>query len=167
MRIIVIPIPTDLRINSKDSLITYSEDIDIQIKPSGQLGSAYLSSRFKLLPRLIFGAGLRYDFATYSDDQLWSPGSVVSMLWENTFLRGAWGYYYQSQFINNLDVNHNGNKFNPAELSKHYVLGFEHLFRMASTSGSKLIIKTSPTSAQPIQNLRDPGRSSLNPEMMW
>ena len=114
---------TDLRINSKDSLITYSEDIDIQIKPSGQLGSAYLSSRFKLLPRLIFGAGLRYDFATYSDDQLWSPRlSCVYAFGENTFLRGAWGYYYQSQFINNLDVNHNGNKFNPAELSPPWSL---------------------------------------------
>ncbi|MCB0559821.1 MAG: TonB-dependent receptor [Lewinellaceae bacterium] len=148
---------TDLRINSKDSLITYSEDIDIQIKPSGQLGSAYLSSRFKLLPRLIFGAGLRYDFATYSDDQLWSPRlSCVYAFGENTFLRGAWGYYYQSQFINNLDVNHNGNKFNPAELSKHYVLGFEHLFPNGVNFRIETYYKDISNISPTYQNLRDP-----------
>lgn len=42
---------------------------------------------------------------TYTFDKLWSPRvSLAYAFSKNTFLRGAWGYYYQTRFINNLDV---------------------------------------------------------------
>lgn len=53
---------------------------------------------------------------TYTFDKLWSPRvSLAYAFSKNTFLRGAWGYYYQTQFINNLDVNHNASRFNAAD----------------------------------------------------
>lgn len=146
-----------LRVNSEDSLYTYSEDIDIKVKPSGQLGNAYLSTRFKVLRQLILEAGLRYDFATYADDRLWSPRLGFAYAFgENTFLRGAWGYFYQSQFFNNLDVNHNGDRFNPAELSKHYVLGFEHFFRNGINLRIETYYKDISNISTTYRNLRDP-----------
>ena len=148
---------TDVRINAQDSLINYSETIDIDINPSGQLASAYVSSRFKLLTRLILEAGLRYDYASYTDDKLWSPRLGFAYAFgKNTFLRGAWGYYYQSQFINNLDVNHNGDQFNPAELSEHYVLGFEHLFANGINFRIEGYYKDISNISPVYQNLRDP-----------
>ncbi|MCB0549315.1 MAG: TonB-dependent receptor [Phaeodactylibacter sp.] len=148
---------TDIRINAQDSLINYSEQIDIDIKPSGQLASAYLSSRLKVLRKLILEAGFRYDYASYTNDKLWSPRLGFAYAFaENTFLRGAWGYFYQTQFINNLDVNHNGDQFNPAELSKHYVLGFEHLFSNGINFRIEGYYKDISNISPTYQNLRDP-----------
>ena len=74
---------------------------------------------------------------------------------KTTFLRTGWGHYYQSQFINNIDVNNGNTKFNPAELAKHYVMGFEHAFK----KGMNLRIETyykDLTNISPLwQNLRD------------
>lgn len=146
-----------LRVNAQDSLYTYTENIDIKVKPSGQLGNAYLSTRFKVLRQLILEAGLRYDFATYADDRLWSPRLGFAYAFgENTFLRGAWGYFYQSQFFNNLDVNHNGDEFNPAELSKHYVLGFEHFFPNGINLRIETYYKDIENISTTYRNLRDP-----------
>lgn len=148
---------SDIRINPQDSLYQYNNTVDIDAKPSGQQAIFYLTSKFKVLPRLMAEAGFRYDYASYSDDQLWSPRlGLVYALGENTFLRGAWGYYYQTQFINNLDVNHNGTTFNPAELAKHYVLGFEHLFPNGLSLRVETYHKDISNLSPAYQNLRDP-----------
>ena len=111
----------------------------------------------KVLRKLILEAGFRYDYASYTNDKLWSPRLGFAYAFaENTFLRGAWGYFYQTQFINNLDVNHNGDQFNPAELSKHYVLGFEHLFSNGINFRIEGYYKDISNISPTYQNLRDP-----------
>jgi outer membrane receptor for ferrienterochelin and colicin len=119
----------DIRTNSLGQVGPYSNAVDIATKPSGQQTGVYVSSRFNPLKNFYFETGLRNDRATWADDNLWSPRvSAAYSLAENTVLRGGWGRYYQSAFINDLDVNHRATEFDPAELSTHYVVGLEHSF---------------------------------------
>jgi hypothetical protein len=53
---------------------------------------------------------------------------VVYSISRATSLRAGGGYYYQSQSIDDLRIEFGENNYHPAELSKHYVLGFEHRF---------------------------------------
>ncbi len=120
----------ELRINSQEELIDYHDINVVQTNPSGQQIVVYLTGRFKVLKRLILETGLRYDYTSYTNDSNIGPRvSLAYALAKSTFLRAAWGYYYQSQFINNLDVNNGNTDFNTAELAKHYVLGLEHTFK--------------------------------------
>ncbi|MBX2823007.1 MAG: TonB-dependent receptor [Rhodothermaceae bacterium] len=119
----------ELRINQSEEIVDFVLNREISVKPSGQQLNAYVSNRFKIRPRIALELGLRYDRSTYSNDDVISPRlGIAYAISEHTIVRGAWGYYYQSQFINNLDVNHGSLVFNPAELAKHYVVGFEHAF---------------------------------------
>lgn len=71
--------------------------------------------------------GLRYDHTSYSEENLWSPRlSAVYSLANATFLRAGWGYYYQSQGIDQLRVQFGELDYHPAERAEHFVLGFEH-----------------------------------------
>ena len=125
----------ELRIDQNEEIYEYAMTRDISIRPTGQQLDTYLSSRIKVLPRMALEAGLRYDRSTYSGDDVLSPRlGLAFVASDRTMLRAAWGHYYQSQFINNLDVNHGSLTFNPAELARHYVLGLEHQF----TSGVEL-----------------------------
>ncbi len=109
------------------------------------------------MPALFLETGLRYEYATHTNDKLWSPRvSLAYAFSKNTFLRAAWGHYYQTQFINNLDVNHNASTFNKAELSKHYVLGLEHLFGNGLSLRLEGYYKDMPRINPIYQNLRDP-----------
>jgi hypothetical protein len=147
----------DIRVNNFDSLINYNGLVDINAKHSGQQANLYVSAKFEVLPSLFMETGLRYDYASYTKDKLISPRvSLAYAFSKNTFLRAAWGYYYQTQFINNLDVNHNATKFNPAELSKHYVVGFEHLFKNHISFRIEAYYKDVPKINSIYQNLRDP-----------
>ncbi len=147
----------DVRVNDQDSLVNYEREVDIRTRPSGHQLSAYLSGRLSVTPRLFLETGLRGDRMSYSGDSRLSPrAGFAYALSPATFLRGAWGYYYQSQFINDLDVNHNGTSFSPAELSRHYVLGLEHQF----ASGLSLRLdgyQKEVSNISPFyENLRDP-----------
>jgi CarboxypepD_reg-like domain/TonB-dependent Receptor Plug Domain len=147
----------EVRVNKNDSLYVFDRNVEVASRPNGRLFNWYISSRFQLMPKLFFEAGLRYDGASYAQDQLWSPRlSAVYSFSKNTFLRAAWGYYYQSQFINNLDVNHNGTKFNPAELSVHNVIGFEHNFKKGISLRIEAYKKDISRISPIYQNLRDP-----------
>lgn len=147
----------DWRISSLDSIYQYNNTIDIKKKPSGQQANFYLSARHALWQNLFIEPGVRWDYTSYTNDNLISPRLGLVYAFSNkTFIRAAWGYYYQSQFINNLDVNHNNASFDPAELSKHYVAGFEHTFgngiNLRLDGYYKDISNLSPN----FQNLRDP-----------
>ncbi|MEZ5031297.1 MAG: TonB-dependent receptor [Saprospiraceae bacterium] len=117
----------ELRVDSNEVLSYFDRDLDIQLHPTGQQIGLYISGRYKLLDRLIAETGFRYDHTTYTGDRNISPRISLAYAFDRTtILRAAWGHYYQSQFINSIDVNNGNTTFNPAELAKHYVLGFEH-----------------------------------------
>jgi TonB dependent receptor-like, beta-barrel/CarboxypepD_reg-like domain/TonB-dependent Receptor Plug Domain len=110
--------------------LTYQADtLDVNRTQDGRQLGSYLSSRFQIFNPLTLETGLRYDYSSYTGDKLWSPrvGMVVSLS-NATYVRAGWGYYYQSQNMDDLRIEFGENSYNPAELSKHYVLGFEHRF---------------------------------------
>jgi outer membrane cobalamin receptor len=147
----------DIRTNNRDSLINSLITVDVESKPKGEQGSLYMSARFEPLRHLFVETGLRYDFATHTGDKLWSPRmSLAYAISKNTFLRAAWGRYYQTQFIQNMDVNHNANNFNPAELSTHYVIGAERLFKNQISLRIEGYYKDISRINPIYQNLRDP-----------
>ena len=147
----------ELRPDASEQLYTYDTTRTVNLTPSGRQLSLYVSARYKLLRKLTMDAGLRYDYASYTKDKLWSPRVAMAYaIDDRTVLRGAWGYYYQSQFINNLDVNHGNTRFNRAQLAKHYVLGLDHGF----SNGISLRVEgyyKDLSRVNPLwQNLRDP-----------
>ena len=146
----------ELRVNAKEELYYFDRALNIQMKPSGEQIGSYFTTRFKILPKLIAETGIRYDYASYTGDKNWSPrASLVYAFSKNTFLRGGWGYYYQTQFINNIDVNNGVVKFNSAELAKHYVLGFEHLFKNGISFRTEAYYKDLSNISPLWQNMRD------------
>ncbi len=148
---------TDWRVNARDSVVFIDHTIDIKKKPAGQQANAYLTGRFMALPKLFVETRFRYDYTSCTHDKLFSPRvSVAYAFSKNTFLRAAWGRYYQTQFINNLDVYHGNASFDPAELSTHYVLGFEHLFQAGISLRLEGYYKNISHLSPTFQNLRDP-----------
>ena len=146
-----------LRVTPDTIVVNERTNVNIRQKPTGQLASGYLSGRFGLTSKLFLESGLRFDHASYANDNLWSPRvSLAYSLGPNTFLRAAWGHYYQSQFLNSLDVNHRQTSFNPAELSRHYVVGAEHLFDNGISSRLEAYRKGISRISPSYQNLRDP-----------
>lgn len=103
--------------------------LDTQGTEKGDQLGFYLSSRFKIFNPLTLETGLRYDYSSYTGDKLWSPRiALVYSLAKATFLRAGWGYYYQTQDIDDLRIEFGENAYYPARLSEHYVLGLEHHF---------------------------------------
>ncbi|MEZ5040166.1 MAG: TonB-dependent receptor [Saprospiraceae bacterium] len=146
----------ELRVHSNEVLYNFERDLAIKMKPTGEQIGTYFTSRFKILQKLIAEVGLRYDYTSYTGDKNWSPRtSMVYAFSKNTFLRGGWGYYYQSQFINNIDVNNGNVDFNPAELAKHYTLGFEHLLKNGISLRAEAYYKDLSHISPLWQNLRD------------
>lgn len=113
-----------------DNFFVWYDTTRVYLDPSGNRFGSYLSNRFRLFSPLTAEFGLRYDCTSYTDDQLLSPRfNVVCALGKQTFLRGGWGYFFQSQGIHEIDVADGEDRFYPAELAEHWVAGFEHTFR--------------------------------------
>jgi outer membrane receptor for ferrienterochelin and colicin len=147
---------SEIRINKNEELIDYYRKTEEKLNPTGQQVALYFTGRFNIFKRLIMESGLRYDYASYTNDKVLSPRvSLAYAFGKNTFLRGAWGYYYQTQFINNLDVNNGSTQFNTAELAKHYVLGFEHLFPNGINFRVEAYFKDLSNISPQWQNMRD------------
>ncbi|UZR98978.1 TonB-dependent receptor [Chondrinema litorale] len=147
----------DFRTNNSGFVVPYSDTVSVNKNANGWQSSIYISGKFQIAPKLFLESGIRHDYASYTGDNLLSPRASISYyLSKRTQLRAAWGNYYQTQFIYDLDVAHNNIEFNPAELSKHYILGFSHDFSnglaLRIEGYYKDISRVSPN----YQNLRDP-----------
>jgi len=146
----------ELRINSNEELYMFDQELDYVLKPKGEQVGSYINTRFKILPKLVAETGLRYDYTSYTDDKNLSPrASLLYIISNRTSVRAGWGYYYQSQFINNIDVNNGITEFNPAELAKHYVLGVEHNFINGINLRFEAYYKDYSNISPLWQNLRD------------
>ena len=147
----------DKRANGAGEVVDFHTDIAIDTKPSGQQSGLYLSTRFSPVTDVVLETGLRHDRATWADDSNWSPRlSLAYSVVPQTVARAGWGRYYQSQFINSLDVHHGATEFNPAELSTHYVVGLEHTFASGIHARLDGYWKDITDISDAHQNLRDP-----------
>ena len=113
-----------------DSIYFVTETNRQLTEPDGNTYAAYLSNRVRPLKPLTLELGVRYDQATYTDDELVSPRlSALVDLTERTALRAAWGRYYQSEGIHEMSVQDGEDVFYPATLAEHRVVALEHHFR--------------------------------------
>jgi outer membrane cobalamin receptor len=102
----------------------------VELDPSGTTLGAYLSTRFQLAGALTVEPGLRYDHNSFTDDDLLSPRfNAAYAVGKHTFIRGGWGYFYQSEGIHEIRVGEGERMFQSAQLAKHWVAGVEHTFR--------------------------------------
>ncbi len=120
----------ELRVDGSGRLYDYVREEDIHMEPSGNQTGAYLSARLKVAPRVAIEPSIRFDHSGFTGDDLVSPRiGIVFAVSDRTFLRAATGRYYQSQFINDIDVNNGESTFSPAQLATHFVVGLEHQTR--------------------------------------
>ncbi len=115
---------------SEDDYQTWIDTTRAKLDPSGERVGGYLSNRFRIFRPLTAEIGLRYDYTSYTHDRLFSPRfNIVTMLGKQTFLRGGWGHFYQSQGIHEIELAEGEDAFYSAELAEHWVAGVEHTFR--------------------------------------
>ena len=99
----------------------------VETEPAGTRLGLHFADRVRLGRRLAVEAGLRYDRASHTGDNLLSPRlNLVYNLGASTSIRGGWGHYYQSDGIDGIDVEDGERSFHRAERARHRVLGFHH-----------------------------------------
>ena len=101
-------------------------------RPDGFETGAYWDARMHLGERWTLQGGMRLDGQTYdgSDDgEQWSPRvSVLYAVSDRTHVRASWGRYYQSQGINELQVEDGIDQFHGAQYADHAIVSFDHSF---------------------------------------
>ncbi|MET0498963.1 MAG: TonB-dependent receptor [Steroidobacteraceae bacterium] len=100
--------------------------------PQGYETSAYWDGKAPLGSRWTVQAGLRFDTQTYDgsgDSDQWSPRlSLLYSVSAQTRVRASWGRFFQSQGINELQVEDGVERFYQAQYADHAILSVEHAF---------------------------------------
>lgn len=105
------------------------ETIDTHLEPEGQSYGAYLAERFRPAATVVVEVGARWDRQTWVGEHQLSPRANV--LWSpgpRTTLRVAWGRFWQSQRLNELQVEDGVTEFYPAQRAEHVVASVEQRF---------------------------------------
>ncbi|HLE85460.1 MAG TPA: TonB-dependent receptor [Thermoanaerobaculia bacterium] len=95
---------------------------------------AFVSGEARPSDALTTEIGLRYDSDRLTDERHWSPR--FNLAWRarpRSVVRLAWGWYYQSQRPNELQVEDDETELYPAERSEHRVVAVEHELRGGSS----------------------------------
>ena len=118
-------------VTADSSYITF-EGIDTVasvIKSSGRKLGLYVTNRYRPWQLVTVEFGVRYDRASYSGDDLFSPRlGLVFDLGSTTSLRTGWGRYYQSEGMDEIMVGDGETEYYPAEKAEHWVAGLQHDF---------------------------------------
>ena len=97
----------------------------------GSQHSIYVHDQIRPSEALQLDLGLRFDKNSVVDDKYLSPR--VSLAWtldERRRLRFAWGHFYQSQRLYELQVADGETRFQGAERAEHRILGYEQDFAL-------------------------------------
>lgn len=101
------------------------------VSPDGESYSVYFSDRFRF-GMLIAELGARWDRQTYldsgPDNQLSPRVNLLYRLTPATDVRLSWGRFFQSQGIQELQVEDGVTNFFPAQRADHTILSLEHRF---------------------------------------
>lgn len=140
----------------------------VALRPDGYESSAYWDGRVEL-NRWIVQAGLRVDTQTYDgsgDAAQWSPR--LSLLYDvsaKTRLRLSWGRFFQSQGINELQVEDGVDRFYRAQHADHAIISMEHTFDAAFDLRIEAYRKDYRRVNPRFENLLDP--TALLPELQF
>ncbi len=135
----------DYRYNPSGYPIYIVEGIDsnkVAINPSGNKMSGYFATRVRPISFATAEVGVRYDRASYSDDEHFSPRANLAINFStNTTLRMGWGHFYQVKRIDEISVQDGEIGFTEAERAEHIVLGLDHNFETGENLRLNLFYK--------------------------
>jgi hypothetical protein len=145
--------------------------------PSGGTYSTYVSDRWRITDRLIADLGLRWDKQTYlppgADEQVGPRVSLLYRLDGQTDLRVAYGEFFQSQGLADLQIEDGVVDFAPAQHASSTIVGVDHRFPDGLALRAELFEKTTHSARPRYENLFDPlvllpelrpGRVQITPE---
>ncbi len=139
----------------------------VRISPDGDSYSLYFADRFRIGERFTAELGARWDRQTYlgagSDDQLSPRVNFLYRLGPETDLRVSWGRFFQSQPIQELQVEDGVTEFFPAQRADHAIIGLEHRFHNDLALRVEAFQKSMGSLRPRYENLFDP--LSLIPEL--
>lgn len=128
--------------------------------PSGARYAAYVADRWKLSDRAVLEWGLRWDDQTYTelgaDAQLSPRLSILFRTTGNTELRLSAGRYYQSQAIQDLQIEDGITNFWPAQRADHLIAGFHYRTPRHTTLRLEGFVKDMSRVRPRFENLYDP-----------
>jgi outer membrane cobalamin receptor len=121
------------KMEKKREELSQNDVSKMQFTKNGDELRSYISYRFRLLNPLTAEIGLRYDYASWSNDKNISPRvNIAYDVGKKTVIRAGWGKFYQTQKIHQLHIIDDEKTFKPAALSKHIVVGLEQEFDSGS-----------------------------------
>lgn len=86
------------------------------------IASAFAEAEWRLISKLAFRPGIRYEYSSRSEEQLWSPRAALAIgAGENTTFSMAWGHFYQTVQSDFLKYNRNVEM----QKSEHFILGMQ------------------------------------------
>lgn len=101
----------------------------VDLETDGWACGLYFADRFRPAKSLVVELGLRWDRQTWIDEDELSPRvNLLYSLGPRTALRAAWGWFHQSQHLNELQVEDGVTEYFPAQRAEHWLAGLEHRF---------------------------------------
>lgn len=118
---------------------------------------AFLNSKLRPFADLTAELGVRYDRNEATEDRHVSPRlSLTWKPWERSSLHLAWGWFYQSQRPNELQVEDGLTELARAERAEHRIVGFEHRRTSGATLRIEVYQRQLSRSRVRFENLFDP-----------
>lgn len=104
--------------------------------------SSFLENVLQLGNYLTINLGGRADYFDLIKDFNFSPRiSAAYSLTENTFIRGAWGYFYQTPTYKQLITSEATDTNTQSQLAIHYILGIEHSMFLSNSTNNFFKVK--------------------------
>jgi outer membrane receptor protein involved in Fe transport len=102
---------------------------EVRLRPDGESYGVYAADRFRPAASLVVELGLRWDKQSWLDDEQLSPRvNLMYSVASRTTLRAAWGRFYQSERLNELQIEDGVTEFFPAQLAEHWLASIEQVF---------------------------------------
>jgi hypothetical protein len=100
---------------------------DLDFALDGSSYGAYVADRFKVVEPLIAELGVRWDRQTaIGEDQVSPRVNLVYLLSADTTFRAAWGFFHQSQRLDELQVGDGVTELAPAQRAEHRLVALEY-----------------------------------------
>ncbi len=133
---------------------------NIVAAPKGNSFSLFLSDRWHLNDNTGLELGIRWDRQTYTEldfGNQFSPRiSLLHSLGPATDFRMSWGRYYQSQAIQELQVEDGLDHFFAPQRANHWIAGLQHRFRGGFRLRVEAFLKNYDRLNPRFENLFDP-----------
>ncbi|MBT8053697.1 MAG: TonB-dependent receptor [Xanthomonadales bacterium] len=140
--------------------ITNPTESSIQTAPEGNGYSLFLSDRWRITRATGLELGVRWDRQTYTEPDFgnqFSPRiSLLHSFGAATEVRFTWGRYYQSQAIQQLQVEDGLSNFFPPQRANHWIAGIQHLFPRGYRLRVEAYLKDYDRLKPRFENLFDP-----------